>query len=154
MSKPKDYFARSMSDAGLPNFTVTGGPFASSQRMGWHITTEEGFTVAVSCDARFAWLVTGMFNQVILSVLVEGHNKERLYVMTSKAEACEYVERLAGRFADSKSKSSMYVAHATIYAWTPRGRLRVLCSFDGHDRGDGLWNEWSDEEEGTEDEEI
>lgn len=47
------YDARSMSGAGLPYFTVSGGPLASSQIMGWHITNEKGFTVAVSNDAEF-----------------------------------------------------------------------------------------------------
>lgn len=35
-------------------FTVSGGPFASPQTMGWHITGEGGHTLAVSPDSEFA----------------------------------------------------------------------------------------------------
>lgn len=48
------YFARSVREANLPYFNVTGGPFASAQTMGWHIVNEKGFTVAVSPDDEFA----------------------------------------------------------------------------------------------------
>jgi hypothetical protein len=44
--------ARSVTNSTGP-FRVSGGPFASEQTMGWHITDERGFTVAVSCDAGF-----------------------------------------------------------------------------------------------------
>jgi hypothetical protein len=43
-----------MSSASLPYFTVSGGPFAKAQTMGWHVVNERGFTVAVSCDDEFA----------------------------------------------------------------------------------------------------
>lgn len=46
------YSARSMSVAGLPCFTVSGGPFAKDQIMGWQITDEGGITCAVSCDSQ------------------------------------------------------------------------------------------------------
>ena len=36
------------------NFTVSGGPLSASTEMGWHITTDGGATVAVSCDGQFA----------------------------------------------------------------------------------------------------
>jgi hypothetical protein len=57
--------ARSMRDAGLQYFTVTGGPFASPQTMGLHITNEKGLTVAVSCDTLFCERVN-MLNELAL----------------------------------------------------------------------------------------
>jgi hypothetical protein len=45
--------ARSVTNGLGGPFRVSGGPFASEQRMGWHITDERGFTLAVSCDADF-----------------------------------------------------------------------------------------------------
>lgn len=44
-------FARSMSEAGLPAFEVTGGHFAKPQAMGWHITDDSGLTVGVANDS-------------------------------------------------------------------------------------------------------
>lgn len=41
------FTARSMSAAGLPNFTVVGGPLAAPQSAGWHITDDRGMTVGV-----------------------------------------------------------------------------------------------------------
>lgn len=57
--------ARSMSAASLPYFTVTGGPFASPQMMGLHITNEKGLTVAVSCDTSFCERVN-MLNELAI----------------------------------------------------------------------------------------
>lgn len=54
---------RSMRGANLPYFTVSGGPFANPQSMGWHITDEKGFTVAVSCDHTFVHRVN-MLNEL------------------------------------------------------------------------------------------
>lgn len=48
------YIARSMHQAGLPNFTVSGGTLTSRSSMGWHITTDKGFTIGVACDQEFA----------------------------------------------------------------------------------------------------
>jgi hypothetical protein len=49
--------AVSMHQTSNPPFTVSGGVFSSPQQFGWHITNEKGFTVAVSCDSRFAnWI--------------------------------------------------------------------------------------------------
>ena len=42
-----------MSQSGLSNFNVSGGVFNGAQQMGWHVTNEKGFTVAVSPDASF-----------------------------------------------------------------------------------------------------
>ena len=36
-----------------PYFTVSGGPLALPQIMGWHITNERGQTVGCSCDRQF-----------------------------------------------------------------------------------------------------
>ena len=46
----REYIAEAV---GSPYFTVTGGPFTKSQHMGWHITTEDGFTVGIANDTRF-----------------------------------------------------------------------------------------------------
>src|SRR6185436_13228885 len=45
--------ARSVTNGLGGPFRVSGGPFAREQTMGWHITDERGFTLAVSCDAAF-----------------------------------------------------------------------------------------------------
>jgi hypothetical protein len=51
---PPLYFARSVTNGLGGSFRVTGGPFAHPQHMGWHITNEQGFTVAVSGRSRIA----------------------------------------------------------------------------------------------------
>lgn len=53
----RHFQARSMSEAGLGNFKVTGGPLASEQTMGWHITDERGMTVAVANSSDFVALL-------------------------------------------------------------------------------------------------
>lgn len=47
------YDSRSVSGTMGGHFRVSGGPLCGEQIMGWHITNEHGFTVGVSCDARF-----------------------------------------------------------------------------------------------------
>jgi hypothetical protein len=50
--KPRRYEATSMRQQSLPSFTVSGGPFAAAQRMGWHIVdAQTGHTAGVACDA-------------------------------------------------------------------------------------------------------
>lgn len=47
------YEANSMGERGLPYFNVDGGPFGTTQTMGWHIVdADTGLTAAVSCDAE------------------------------------------------------------------------------------------------------
>lgn len=47
-------------------FKVSGGPFSHPQTMGWHITDEKGFTVAVSPDYRFADQINTMTELLIM----------------------------------------------------------------------------------------
>jgi hypothetical protein len=80
----------------------------------------------------------------VVSLLVEGDNKERLRAFFGEGPARLYVERLGerlGRLTDA-GRTNLYLAHATLYIVVRTGRLSRLDSFDGHDRGDGLWHGW------------
>ena len=80
----------------------------------------------------------------VVSLLVEGHNRERLRAFVGEGAARLYVDRLGerlGRLNDG-GRTTMYLAHATLYIVVRTGRLRRLDSFDGHDRGDGTWHGW------------
>ena len=50
----KYYIACSVLEADFPAFRVTGGPFTNERLMDWHVTDEEGNTVAVACDPGYA----------------------------------------------------------------------------------------------------
>lgn len=54
------YYAREVGRGMGGYFHVRGGPFASEQQMGWHITNRKGFTVAISCDHEFVTRVLAL----------------------------------------------------------------------------------------------
>jgi len=72
-------YARSMSANHIPYFRVSGGPFSSEQIMGWHITDESGFTLAVSCDDGFARTINelGELSELLNKIDGSYHLKER-----------------------------------------------------------------------------
>lgn len=71
--------SRSMSQAGLPYFRVTGGPFASPQAMGWHLTSEAGLTLGVANDSIVAQRLNDLeeFWEFWNSCNLEYHIRER-----------------------------------------------------------------------------
>lgn len=80
----------------------------------------------------------------VVSFLVEGHNQERLRAFIHEGQARLYVEGLGerlGRLCEA-GRTTMYLAHATLYIVVRTGMLQRLDTFDGHDRGDGLWHGW------------
>lgn len=85
---------------------------------------------------------------VIVSMLVENYNKERLRAFDEIPAACQYVERLAARLCrlGDAGRTEMFVASATVYEVMPGGSMRVFESFDGYDRGDGFCVGWDDEQ--------
>lgn len=53
----RKYEFYSTKERNIPYFNVSGGPFASSQTMGMHITCEKGFTSGVSTDRQLCELI-------------------------------------------------------------------------------------------------
>jgi hypothetical protein len=82
----------------------------------------------------------------VVSILVENHNRERLRAFVEEGPARRYVERLGERLnrRSDTGRSRLFVASATLYGVLYFGKLRQLATFDGHDRGDGLWHGWDD----------
>ena len=83
-------YARSMSASKLPFFEVSGGILSSEQIMGWHITDENGFTLAVSCDDGFSKTVNELseLSELLNKIDVSYHLKERYedgYIQCDKA---------------------------------------------------------------------
>lgn len=58
---PRLYVAKK---AKAPYVAVSEGHFARPQKMGWLVTTEKDFTVAVSCDAEFVRDVVLMSDEI------------------------------------------------------------------------------------------
>ena len=80
--EPRQYIARNMESGGWSQrFTVLGGPLSAPQQMGWHITNERGFTVAVSCDSTFAQRINDM--EALLDVL---RRRNALYLLKRIAD--------------------------------------------------------------------
>ena len=76
-----NYYHDSLIARGVQPFKVSGGYLASPQNFGIAIKTEEGFTVAVSCDLRFAQHACSSKEQAsfeLLRSLVTNANSESL----------------------------------------------------------------------------
>ena len=79
------YLAQSVHEIGVPEFVVSGGPFATEQHMGIYITDAKGFTVAVSCESSFADTINNLMALAhilekvdALHVLSEAHDDGKL----------------------------------------------------------------------------
>jgi len=60
-------------------FTVSGGPFAAPQTMGWHLTDERGHTLGVACDDDLVERIEALEDLVELLVRCDAayHLRER-----------------------------------------------------------------------------
>ena len=84
----RQYEAYSLSQKGLPYFSVTGGPFASPQQMGWHIVdTDTGLTAAVSCDNTLCARLNAL--EVVARIF---ERRDLYYLISNKLHDGGYLE--------------------------------------------------------------
>lgn len=91
------------------------------------------YLTLIAMDSGFL----GSFDHT-LSRVFRGIEAARDYITEIATKAVEKCD--AGEWDD-------YVESALILRIEPDGALTQILEFDGHDRGDGLWVGWSDEQD-------
>jgi hypothetical protein len=102
MKTPKEISIQNRRPGGWDDyFYVRGGPFAHEQIMGWHITDEDGHTLAVSPSQTFGQFCVEAVE--LCRLLKKAHAKSRLsecreegYMDDVSAKDWERLEELLG----------------------------------------------------------